>query len=171
MSTAIRFEEDMEQGSDYGHEAILRRIGALVKQRREELGLSRMSFVKEHGLGSDKTVRELEYGNTLPKLQSLRRIEDGLGWRVGSIMQALQNADQKASRLRMEDFDAFDSAPAGSLDTVPTSELLTEVIKRLTTLQTGMGIQTQEMFGLAAMGYKPEHLDKDEDDTEPDASR
>jgi hypothetical protein len=52
------------------------------------------------------------------------------------------------------------------LATVPTTELLQEVITRLTALQAGLGAPSaySDLYGLAAMGHIPEHLEEDEDE-------
>lgn len=172
MSTpVIGFEEDMgETGRDYGSEAMLRRLGALAKQRREELGLGRPAFAKHAGIGSDKTVYDFEVAANLPKSYTMTRMEKALGWRVGSIQEMLDDEGRRASSVLMEDLDVYDSRLRNMLDNIPTTELLAVLITRLTEIQATLGgrspqLPTRDMLGLAASGgHKPEHLDDDPDD-------
>ncbi|WP_224089762.1 helix-turn-helix transcriptional regulator [Arthrobacter sp. StoSoilB13] len=170
MSINTEFEED-EMGDlrEYGQEAMQRRLGQLAKQRREELGFARAAFAVHAGLGSDATVRDVEFGRIIPRSRTLHKLELALGWRVGSFMEFVQKEDRKASSVMMEELDAYDSGAKDPLSKVPTVDLLQEVIRRLTGLQENLGVPvdsalTQQMLGLAAMGHKPEHLDDDGDD-------
>ena len=172
MSTpVIGFEEDMsDTGRDYGSEAMLRRLGALAKQRREELGLGRPSFAKQAGIGSDRTVYDFETASKVPQPLTVAKLEKALHWRRGSIADLLEDDGRKASAVSMEDLDAWDTRSEASISSFSTPELLQELIVRLTALQSGMGgrvmpVPTQDMLGLAASGgHKPEHLDEDPDD-------
>ena len=169
MSTTIGFEEDMSQESrDYGREAMLRRVGALARRRREELGLSREAFVQQAGMGSTATMRDFEFGKTEPQSRTMLRIEKALGWWVGSISELLNDPRRKVSEVKMEDLDEHDAKPVSTLANIPTAQLLEEVINRLSIFQSGLGgapVPTQDMLGLAASGgHKPEHLDDNPDD-------
>lgn len=167
MSTVLGFEESMEQntgGREFGREAVLRRLGALARRRREELGLSRAAFVEQSGIRSDATIREFEFGNLAPRPLTLVKYEKALGWRQGAILEALSDEGRRASEIQMEELDEFDSVPAGGLSRISTPELLEELSKRLKELQATIGAPAQSLYGLAAMGHKPEHLDEDGDD-------
>lgn len=170
MSIDIGFEEDeMGELREYGQEAMQRRLGQLAKQRREELGFARAAFAVHAGIGSDATVRDVEYGKIIPRKGTIYKLEVALGWRPGSFMEFVNKEDRKASSLRMEELDAYDSGVSNPLARVSTQELLEEVIKRLNGIQEYLGNPVnpelrQEMLGLAAMGHKPEHLDTDPDD-------
>lgn len=159
-----------ETGRDYGQEAMLRRLGALAKRRREELGLGRPAFAKQAGIGSDRTIYDFETANKVPQPLTVAKLEKALYWRRGSIADLLSDEKRKASSVMMEDLDTYDTAPASSLAAFSTPELLQELITRLTSLQQSIGgrpalAPTQDMLGLAASGgHKPEHLDDDPDD-------
>jgi len=162
----------VDQGRDWGREALIKRIGALVKQRREELGLGRVPFAEAAGLGSDATIRDFEFGRHLPTGRTLRKIEKALGWRTGSIDEVMQAKDRRASTVTMGDLDEEPtvSAVGRPLASIPTSELLQEVITRLTALQAGLGAPAEysALYGLAAQGHIPEHLEDDEEHEDDD---
>ena len=170
MSTLLGLEEDMdEQGSrDYGREAVLRRLGALGRRRREEMGFSRAAFVEHSGIKSDASIRDFEFGKLTPQGGTQAKLERALGWRAGIIEQFLSDEKRRASEILMEDLDEYDSASFDPMAKISTVDLLQEVIRRLSTIQGGMGAPghalAREMYGLAAMGHKPEHLDEDGDD-------
>lgn len=157
----------VEQGRDWGREALIRRLGALVKQRREEMGLGRVPFAEAAGMGSDATIRDFEFGRHLPTGRTLRKIEKALGWRSGSIDEVMQAKDRRASAVTMGDLDEEPtvSAVGRPLATVPTAELLQEVITRITSLQAGLGAPAayQDLYGLAANAHIPEHLEEEEE--------
>lgn len=170
MSIDIGFEEhEMGELREYGQEAMQRRLGQLAKQRREELGFARAAFAVHAGIGSDATVRDVEFGRIIPRKGTIYKLEVALGWRPGSFMEFVEKEDRKASSVMMEELDAYDSGIANPLAKVSTQELLEEVIKRLHGIQEYLGAPVdaglaQSMLGLAAMGHKPEHLDNDPDD-------
>jgi len=170
MSIDIGFEEDeMGELREYGQEAMQRRLGQLAKQRREEMGFSRMAFAAHAGIGSDATVRDVEYGKIIPRKGTIQKLEVALGWRVGSFLDLVYQEDRKASSLQMEELDLYDSGSYDPLAKVSTVDLMQELIRRLSAFQSGLNVQgqhvlSQEMLGLAAMGHKPEHLDDDPDD-------
>lgn len=176
MGALMEALEMGDQGPEFGHDALLRRVGQLMKQRREELGLGRLAFAKHAGVGSDKTIKDLEFGRMLPLGSTLRRIEKGLRWRLGSIDDVMSSESRKASTIRMEEVDSHDSSPKVQLQAFTTLELLDELRIRLENLQKFVGGATpnaQELYGLAAMGHVPEHLEEDlegdEDNEDDDA--
>lgn len=77
----------------------LARIGDLARQRREEIGMGRPRFAEAAGIGSDKTVQNLEFGRRLPNGMNRRKIESALGWRSGAIEEAMRGDGP----IRMED--------------------------------------------------------------------
>ena len=170
MSIDIGFEEDeMGELREFGQEAMQRRLGQLAKQRREELGFARAAFAVHAGIGSDATVRDVEFGKIIPRKGTLYKLEVALGWRPGSFMEFIRNEKRKASSVMMEELDDYDSGVSNPLAKVSTQELLEEVIKRLHGIQDYLGAPVesglaQSMLGLAAMGHKPEHLDNNPDD-------
>jgi hypothetical protein len=169
MSAIAELKAPMEQDREFGQEAILRRLGQLAKQRREEFGKGRVLFAKEAGLGSDKTMQDFEFGRRLPHGTSMRKIEKALEWRLGAVDDMLRDVNRKASSISMEDVDEFDSKLGGPLDQISTQELLAELIKRLSTLQQVVGKPAgQELYGLAA-STNVEHLE-DEDESGDDSS-
>ena len=161
---------------DFGREAVLSRLGQLAKQRREELGISRVTFAKAADLGSDSTMRDFEFGRRLPHGQTLRKIEKALGWRLGVVDDMLLNEDRKASSIHLEDLDEFEPGEAKPLDMIPTVDLLNEVISRLTNIKSALAApntaiqdvfpyrkDVRDMFGLAA-STNVEHLEEEEGD-------
>lgn len=154
--------------SEFGPKALLRRLGQLAKQRREEIGIGRQPFAREAGLGSDKTILEFEFGRTLPSGTSQRKIEKALGWRLGVIDETMQQLKTKASNISMESLDAEDSlylASKGvrSIELFSDEELLGEVSRRMSAGSRFASKDAKDMFGLAA-STNVEHLE-DEDDT------
>jgi len=164
----------LDLGPEFGRQALQRRIGALAKQRREELGMARVPFARHIGLGSDKTLQDFEFGRRVPQGTSIRKIEKALGWRLGVVTDILEGPDRKASELQLEDLDEFEPNQPLPLDRVPTDQLLTEVIRRLGALQKAIGAPvpglpevlgvsapSRDLFDLAA-STNMEHLEDDE---------
>jgi len=152
---------------EFGQKALLRRLGQLAKQRREEIGMGRPSFAKEAGLGSDKTVTQFEFGRVLPSGTSQRKIEKALGWKLGVIDDVMRMVDRKASDITMEHVDAEDSLYIQSqggirgLELVSNDDLIAELKRRLEKTSQPMQADVKDMFGLAA-STNVEHLE-DED--------
>jgi transcriptional regulator with XRE-family HTH domain len=61
-------------------------IGELVREHRLRLGHSQQDFALRAGLRT-QTLRFFEKGHRWPGEEVRRRIEEGLGWRPGSITQ------------------------------------------------------------------------------------
>jgi len=140
------------EGRDYGQEAMMRRLGLLAKQRREEMGLGRVAFAELAGLGSDSTVQQFEFGQRWPRPQTLRKLEVALGWRNQVIDELTESTWLKASEITFADLDkpAAEVAPR-PLSAFSTAELLREVASRLETLQAGIGAQAEQYnYDLAA---------------------
>lgn len=153
---------------EFGRMALLRRVGELGKQRREELGLSRVPFSKEMGLGSDKTLVSFEFGRAGLSGTSYRRIEKGLGWRLGVIDDVLRMKDRKASSISMEMLDAEDSlhldqvSGVRPLALVSNEDLLDEIRRRLVSSPAPLqNDDVQNLYGLAAL-TNSEHLEDEE---------
>jgi transcriptional regulator with XRE-family HTH domain len=152
----------------FGSEALLRRLGQLAKQRREEIGLGRQLFSKEAGLGSDRTVTQFEFGRTVPSMASQRKIEKALGWRLGVIDTILRQVNRMASEITMEDVDAEDSLylesqELKSLALYTDDELMDELRRRLKTDRRVATGQRQDLYDLAA-STNSEHLEAEDDD-------
>jgi len=155
MSAAI-------EGRDYGQEAMMRRLGLLAKQRREELGLGRVAFAELAGLGSDSTVQQFEFGQRWPRPQTLRKLEVALGWRNQVIDELTESTWLKASDITFADLDkpAAEVAPR-PLSAFSTAELLREVAQRIESLQSVLGAsQAQDHFDLAA---SDDHVEGEDD--------
>ena len=164
-----------EPQSVFGQGALLRQLGNLAKQRREELGLGRVRFATEAGIGSDKTIADFEFGRRLMNGTNQRKVEKALGWRLGVIEDVMRMVNRKASEIVMEELDAEDSVYlAGqsprSLALFSDEDLLEELRRRL---KTDRRLATQEsaedpenLYGLAA-SMNSEHLE-DKDGPEPD---
>ena len=159
---------------EFGPEALLRRLGQLAKQRREEIGLGRQGFAKEAGLGSDRTMTQFEFGRTLPTMMSQRKIEKALGWRLGSIEKTLRQINRMASEIDMQELDAEDSLYLDSQELKPLSlytddELVDELRRRLKTdRRAAVHSQRQDLYDLAA-STNSEHLEEDDDDEQADS--
>jgi len=168
---SVRKALDMngESVPEFGHGALLRQLGRLAKQRREEIGLGRPSFAKEAGMGSDKTITQFEFGRVLPSGTNQRRMEKALGWRLGVIEDIMRMVDRKASEITMEEVDAEDSlhiaAQGGikSASLLTNAELIEELTRRLSQVPSPMEARVRDMFGLAA-STNAEHLEEDEQD-------
>lgn len=167
MSTLTRFEDTVSEKSDFGPEALLRQLGRLGKQRREELGIGRVAFAKEAGLGSDKTIVDFEFGRRLMNGTNQRKVERALGWRLGAIDDVMRMVDTKASSITMESVDAEDSlhlAAQGGLGLalVSNEDLIEELKRRLSKVPAPFGNKDpQNLYGLAA-NTNSEHLEDEE---------
>lgn len=158
--------------SEFGRQALMRRLGELAKQRREEIGLGRAAFAKEAKLGSDKTVFDFEFGKRVPTPITQSRLERALGWRLGAIDDTLRLVDRKVTSIQMEELDAEDSlfiakeSGHASLALIPDEELLAEVARRMRAdrrVQAPL-VDGQGLYGLAA-STNSEHLE--DEDGEP----
>lgn len=159
----------LESAREFGHDALLRRLGQLAKQRREEIGQGRKPFAKEAGLGSDTTIQSFEFGRVLPSGTSQRKIEKALGWRLGVIEDMMRAVDRKASAIEMEELDAEDSlylntvSGVRALSMVSNEDLIEELRRRLLRAPSPMETKdAQHMFGLAA-STNAEHLEDEQD--------
>lgn len=156
-----------EDVSEFGYKALLRQVGRLAKQRREEVGLGRPAFAKEAGLGSDKTLVQFEFGRVLPSGTSQRKIEKALGWRSGVIDDIMRMTNRKASSIEMEDLDAEDSLYLASqgeikgLALVSNEDLIAELKRRLLQVPAPLEARAQDLYGLAA-STNVEHLEGDD---------
>lgn len=119
----------LDGASEFGREALLRRLGQLAKQRREERGIGRPSMARAAGLGSDKTITAFEFGRVLPSGASQRKIEKALGWKLGVIDDVMRMLDRKASTIEMEEL-YLEAAPGG-LALVSNEDLIEELRRRL----------------------------------------
>lgn len=159
----------LEGAREFGHEALLRRLGQLAKQRREEIGQGRQPFAKEAGLGSDKTIQAFEFGRVLPSGGSQRKIEKALGWRLGIIEDMMRMVDRKASTITMEELDAEDAlylntvSGVRALSMVTNEDLIAELSRRLSRVPSPMETKdVKDMYGLAA-STNVEHLEEEDD--------
>jgi DNA-binding transcriptional regulator YiaG len=148
----------IDNGPEFGQTALKRRIGYLAKQRREELGLARVPFARHIGLGSDKTLQDFEFGRRVPQGTSVRKIEKALGWRVGVVTEILEGPDRKASDLSMEELDEFEPNQPMPLDRIPTSDLLSEVIRRLTAINKAIGAPQPRIEDIVGIAAPPQNL-------------
>ena len=162
---------DGESVPEFGQGALLRQLGRLAKQRREEIGLGRVPLAKEAGMGSDSTIRDFEFGRRLMSGTNQRKLERALGWRLGVIDDAMRMVDRKASTITMEELDAEDSlhiaAQGGikGLALISNDDLIAELKRRLALVPSPLKARAQDMFGLAA-STNAEHLEDDEHDSE-----
>jgi DNA-binding XRE family transcriptional regulator len=156
--------------SEFGQAALLRQLGRLAKQRREEIGIGRVPLAKEAGMGSDKTIAEFEFGRRLMSGTNQRKLEKALGWRLGVIEDVMRMVNRKATSIEMEELDAEDSlflaAQAGikALSLVSNEDLIEELRRRLENAPAPMQQRdAQHMFGLAA-STNAEHLEDEDKD-------
>lgn len=159
-----------ELKTEFGREALLRRIGQLAKERREQIGIGRVPFAKELGM-SDSTIRDFEFGRRAPMGSTQRKVEKGLGWRYGAIDDVLRMVDRKASNISMEEIDAEDSLRVGHdmpgmrpLAFASNDELLAELRRRMEGGEAfpkpESGGESAELYGLAA-STNVEHLEEE----------
>lgn len=125
----------MGDTSELGQKDLVRHLGMLAKQRREEIGVSRPALAHEAGIEADETIRDFEHGKHLPSTETQRKLEKALDWRLGAIEDTMGITGREASTITMEELDAEDSlylASRGgiSLASVPDNELLAEVARR-----------------------------------------
>ena len=127
--------DQLTDGIETQNVALARRLGALAKRRREEVGLSQNHLAAEVGLKSHE-IRDFEYYGVLPPADIRRKIEGSLGWRLEVIDDVARMTDRAADTLTMEELDAEDSyhleahsAPP-SLTSASNAELLAEVARR-----------------------------------------
>jgi transcriptional regulator with XRE-family HTH domain len=158
--------------SEFGAKALLRRLGQLAKQRREEIGIGRQQMAREAGLGSDRTIVEFEFGRTLPSGTSQRKIEKALDWRSGVIDDTMRMVNRKASDITMESLDAEDSLylesqGVKSIELFSDDELLAEVHRRMSASSRHLSEAAQNMYGLAA-STNVEHLEGEDEDEDKD---
>lgn len=173
---ALAADLSFEPGDyQWGEAALRSKIGALAKQRREELGLSRDAMAERAKVANKTTIMQFEFARTKPHGNTLRALENALEWKFGSIDEALESG-KRAGDLLMEDFDLYDRKPKDRpLASYSTEEVLAEAIKRLSDIKGALGpsrrdvVEARDMFGLAAMGHKPEHLADLEEEDEADA--
>jgi transcriptional regulator with XRE-family HTH domain len=72
-------------------EEILETIGQLIKEGRLELGLAQKPFATRSGVDT-KTLATMEKGTRVAWETSQRKVETALGWRIGSIQKAIDDA-------------------------------------------------------------------------------
>jgi transcriptional regulator with XRE-family HTH domain len=148
---------------DYGQQAIRRRLGVLAKQRREQLGLSRIAFAKHAGT-FDQAVMDFEFAKRWPRSVTLRKFEDALGWKRGVTEQLLMSG-RRASAVELEDLDnpAVVQPVGGSivLAGISTADLLAELVRRNEAQEKATPAPaTQNLFDLAA---SDDHVEGEDD--------
>lgn len=151
-------------GREFGRDALKRRLGELARQRRQfELEVSREAFAMSSGIQSTKTIRDFEYGETVPQEITRARFEKALGWRSGAIDDVLSMTSTKASSITMDMVDSPSRAPsARPLKGYTTAELLKELLVRLPRMveaEEAAQQDTQFLYGLAA-NNDPSHLER-----------
>jgi len=154
----------MEAVREFGKEALKRRMGELARQRREkDLGVSREAMAAAAGIRATKTIRDFEYGETIPQEVTKEKLERALGWRRGAIDDVLRMVNTKASNVTMDMLDSPARKPAARpLRGFATRELLKELLIRLPELEAAeeaVEEQTQFLYGLAA-NNDPSHLER-----------
>lgn len=126
----------MSHASEVETEAMVRRLGELAKQRREEIGVNRAKLAKEAEIDSEETITAFEFGKILPSADTQRKLEKALSWRLGVIEKIMEATGRAADTLRMEELDAEDSlhldmqGGVTSLTSATDAELLAEVARR-----------------------------------------
>lgn len=151
-------------GREFGRDALKRRLGELARQRREfDLEVSREAFAAATGIQSTKTIRDFEYGETVPQDVTKEKFEKGLGWKRGAIDDVLRMVNTKASEITMDMVDEPRRAPyARPLRGFSTQDLLKELLLRLGKMSEAKeAVQDapQYLYGLAA-NNDPSHLER-----------
>lgn len=146
---------------NYGSDAVKRRLGILGKERREAMGLGRVQFAELADLGSDSTVQQFEFGQRWPRQQTLRKLEEALGWRYRVMDDLVEDPNRAASSITLEELSKPAEQPAPRpMSAFSTPELMRELAHRLEALQEGMGAVTREHYDLAA---SDDHVDGEDD--------
>lgn len=126
----------MSDTSELGQKDLVRQLGMLAKQRREEIGLGRIALAKEAGIEASEHIVDFEHGKRPPSGDTQRKLEKALGWRLGVIEDVMGITDREASTVTMEELDAEDSlylasrGAISSLAFVSDDDLLAEVARR-----------------------------------------
>lgn len=108
------------------------RIGHLIRERREIMGLSRDAFIRVAGVGSRATVQNAEAGAFEISPINQKKFEKGLNWAPGAIRRAMDKAgEMDPAELTMKDMDGGSDRPTHSpLHDFTVDELLAEVSRR-----------------------------------------
>jgi len=153
---------EVEGERDFGPGAIRRRMGILAKQRREQLGLSRVAFAQHAGM-HDQAVQQFEYAQRWPRTATLRKFEDALGWKP-FITEDILNSSRRASTIELADLDnpSVVQPDPGSvpLAGVPTADLLAELVRRNDAARFALASPAQDHFDLAA---SDDHVEGEDD--------
>jgi transcriptional regulator with XRE-family HTH domain len=70
---------------------VLETIGQLIKEGRLEAGLAQKPFATRSGVDT-KTLATMEKGTRVAWETNQRKVETALGWRIGSIQKAIDDA-------------------------------------------------------------------------------
>ena len=156
-------------GREFGRDALKRRLGELARERRQkDLGVSREAMAASSGIQSTKTIRDFEYGATVPQDVTKEKLERALGWRRGAIDDVLRMVNTKASNITMDMVDSPALRPAARpLKGFATADLLKELLVRLPKLVEAAEavdadeaeMDAQYLYGLAA-NNDPSHLER-----------
>lgn len=114
--------------------AVMQRLGTLVRQRREEVGLSRPRMAAETNT-SITTIQNIEHGLGIPQGRTMRAIEKALDWQPGIYMQIIDRAGEiDPANIKMEDLDGSTRDTLRyvqtGLEAYSTDDLLAEIGKR-----------------------------------------
>lgn len=127
-------------------EQALETIGHLIKEGRLALGYAQKPFATVSGVDT-KTLATMEKGTRVAWETNQRKVEQALGWRVGSIQRVLDDAEdipagsvtlasmkEGAGEPSWQDLDAEESAknkgPATRANQLTDEELLAELSYR-----------------------------------------
>ena len=153
---------EIEGERDFGPAAIRRRMGILAKQRREQLGLSRIAFSQYAGM-HDQAVQQFEFAQRWPRTATLRKFENALGWKP-FITEDILNSSRRASTIELADLDnpSVVQPDPGSvpLAGVPTADLLAELVRRNDAARFALASPAQDHFDLAA---SDDHIEGEDD--------
>ncbi|WP_426979237.1 helix-turn-helix domain-containing protein [Pseudarthrobacter sp. O4] len=113
-------------------EMMLVRVGQLIRQRREESGLSRGKFAEVAGIGSLTTVQNAETGAFEVSAINQPKFEKALDWAPGAIRRAMDKVGEvDPNELTMKAMDGDRVKPVtDSLQGVSFEALLAEVSRR-----------------------------------------
>ena len=166
--------EDLNDADDRGEEAVIRRLGELARERRQVMGMGRVTFCETARIGSESTLTKFEHGVAVPRGLTRKKLESTLGWRDGVIASMLADKDVRASSIEMEDLDDPSNLPhlaePGSrspLRWIATEDLLTELMFRIRRLDQVLEPQRRRDLYGNRLQRRPdsewEHLPREDD--------
>lgn len=127
----------------------LQRLGMYVTRRRVDCGYrERVAFARHIGL-SDRALADIEKGVRAAGASTYALLEQGLGWRAGSIKSVIAGGEPTEDTVAAVDAQPLSSA---SID-----DLLGEIRRRFFEIRRVAGNQAQDSRGIPAAWLPDDH--------------